>query len=82
MYTALRGGLFAVTFGVVFATWSLINDSANVLMVLIIAFLVSGVASYIVLGSQRNALALKVEHRAGRMTENSEARSKEDSDQG
>ncbi|KAB2810974.1 DUF4229 domain-containing protein [Pimelobacter simplex] len=82
IYTALRGGLFAVTFGVVFATWSLINDSANVLMVLIIAFLVSGVASYIVLARQRNALALKVEQRAGRMTENSEARSKEDSDQG
>ena len=51
------------------------------LIVLIIAFLVSGFASYVILERQRSALAVKVEERAGRITEKyEEMRSKEDED--
>lgn len=81
IYTALRVGLFVGAFAIVFGLWFLIDDTVNVLLILVIAFLASGVASYVVLARQRNALALKVEQRAGRMTERyEEMRSKEDSD--
>jgi hypothetical protein len=79
IYTALRVGLFVGAFCIVFGVWFLVADSVNVLIVLIIAFLVSGFASYVILERQRSALAVKVEERAGRITEKyEEMRSKED----
>ncbi|HWJ66286.1 MAG TPA: DUF4229 domain-containing protein [Nocardioides sp.] len=79
IYTGLRLGLFVGAFLIVFGVWFLVADSVNVLLVLIIAFLVSGAASYVLLERQRNAFAVKVEGRAGRMGERfEEMRAKED----
>ncbi|UUW88740.1 DUF4229 domain-containing protein [Pimelobacter simplex] len=80
IYAALRAGLFVGAFCIAFGAWFMIDENVNLLLVLVIAFLASGVASYIVLARQRNALAVKVEQHAGRMTEKyEEMRSKEDS---
>ena len=81
IYTALRVGLFVGAFCIVFGVWFLVADSVNVLIVVIIAFFVSGAASYVVLERQRNAFAEKVERRAGRISEKyEEMRAKEDED--
>ncbi len=81
IYTALRVGLFLGAFCIVFGVWFLVADSVNMLLVVIIAFLVSGFASYVLLERQRNAFAVRVEDRAGRITEKyEEMRSKEDED--
>lgn len=80
IYAALRVGLFVGAFCIVFGAWFMIDENVNLLLVLVLAFLASGLASYVVLARQRNALAVKVEQRAGRMTEKyEEVRSKEDS---
>ena len=81
IYTALRAGLFVGAFCIVFGVWFLVADSVNVVFVVIIAFFVSGAASYVVLERQRSAFAEKVERRAGRITEKyEEMRAKEDED--
>lgn len=79
IYTALRAGMFVGAFCIVFGVWFLVADAVNVLLVVVIAFLVSGVASYLLLERQRNAFAVKVEDRAGRISEKyEEMRAKED----
>ena len=81
IYTALRVGLFLGAFCIVFGVWFLVADSVNVVVVVIIAFFVSGAASYVVLERQRSAFAEKVERRASRITEKyEEMRAKEDDD--
>ncbi len=82
IYTALRAGLFVGAFCIVFGgVWFLVADSVNLLWVFVIAFLVSGAASYVLLERQRAAFAVKVEGRAGRITEKyEEMRAKEDED--
>lgn len=79
IYTALRAGLFIGAFCVVGGIWLVVADTVNVLWVIVIAFLISGVASYVLLERQRAAFAVKVEKRAGRISEKyEEMRSKED----
>ncbi|GAA3524595.1 DUF4229 domain-containing protein [Nocardioides daeguensis] len=81
IYTALRAGLFVGAFCVVGGIWLVAADTVNVLWVIVIAFLISGVASYVLLERQRAAFAVKVERRAGRISEKyEEMRSKEDED--
>lgn len=81
IYTALRLALFAATAAVVFGIWLAVAGSANVMWVLIIALVVSGVASYVVLARQRSALAQHVDERARRATEKfEEMKAKEDVD--
>ncbi len=81
VYTALRLLLFAATAAVVFGIWLAVAGSANVMWVLIIAFLVSGVASYTLLGRQRSALAQHVDARARRASAKfEEMKAKEDVD--
>ena len=81
IYTALRLGLFVGAFCIVFGLWFLVADTVNVLLVIVVAFLVSGIASYLLLERQRNAFAVKVEGRAGRITDKyEEMRTKEDED--
>lgn len=81
IYTALRAGLFVGAFCLVGGVWLLVADTVNVLWVIVIAFLISGIASYVLLERQRSAFALRVENRAGRMTQKyEEMRSKEDED--
>ncbi|TNM36300.1 DUF4229 domain-containing protein [Nocardioides albidus] len=81
IYTALRAGLFLGAFCVVGGVWLLLADSVDLLWVIVIAFLVSGVASYVLLERQRAAFAVKVERRAGRISEKyEEMRAREDAD--
>ena len=83
IYTAMRLFMFAAAFGVIFGLWLLLFgstiDANDLLIILVLAFLVSGVSSYFALARQRNAFASRVESRAGRVGEKfSEMKSKED----
>lgn len=81
IYTAMRLGLFLGAFAIVFGIWLLMADSVPVVWAIVIAFLISGVASFLLLDQQRNAFAQKVEARAGKVSERYEAaRAKEDTD--
>ena len=81
VYTALRLGLFVTSLLVVVGLWMLITGEVPVLWAVVIAFVVSGVASYFLLNRQREAFARRVERRADRISEKYEQmRSKEDVD--
>jgi hypothetical protein len=81
IYTALRLGLFLGAFAIVFGVWFLAADEVPVVWAMVIAFLISGVASLLLLNDQRVAFAQKVEKRAGKVSERYEAaRAKEDQD--
>lgn len=81
VYTALRLLMFAATFGVVLGLWLLVAGKASVFACVAIAFVVSGIGSYFLLNSQREAFARRVEVRAERATKAfDELRAKEDVD--
>jgi CHASE1-domain containing sensor protein len=81
VYTVLRLLLFAATAAVVFGVWLAVAGSANVMWVLIIALVVSGIASYLLLGQQRRRLARQVDARARRASSKfEEMKAKEDVD--
>lgn len=81
IYTALRAVLFLATLGVVVGIWMLVADEVPVLWAVVIAFAVSGLASYVVLAPSREAFARRVQLRAERASAAFEAkRSKEDAD--
>jgi hypothetical protein len=81
IYTALRVGLFVGSFSVVFGIWFLLADEVPLVWCIVIAFAISGVASYFLLERQREAFAVKVEGRAGKVAEKlEESRAKEDRD--
>jgi len=67
VYTALRVLLFLASFGIVVGIWGLVSDEGVPLFwVVVLAFLISGVASYFILDRQREAFARRVEERASR----------------
>ena len=76
VYTLLRLALFAATFGIIAGVWALVDGGFPLFPVLVLAFVVSGIASYFVLNPQRVAFASKVEKRATAAIERS--RTKED----
>ncbi len=81
IYTGLRVALFVASLGVVAGVWMLVSDEVPVLWVIVIAFVMSGVASYFLLNAPREAFARRVELRAQRAADAFEAqRSKEDAD--
>jgi ABC-type bacteriocin/lantibiotic exporter with double-glycine peptidase domain len=81
IYTALRLGLFLASLLVVVGVWMLLADSVPVLWVVVIAFVISGLASYFLLNRQREAFARRVETRAERMQQRfEEMKAKEDVD--
>jgi uncharacterized membrane protein len=81
IYTGLRLLLFAATLAVVFGVWLLLADQVPVLWAVVIAFAISGVASYFVLDRSREAFARRVQARADRASAALEARrAKEDVD--
>lgn len=81
VYTAMRIGLFVASLVVVFGVWMLLSDQVPVLWAVVIAFVMSGLASYFLLNRQREAFARRVERRAERMQERIEQmKSKEDAD--
>ena len=81
IYTGLRVLLFVATLAVVFGVWLLLSDEVPVVWAVVVAFAISGLASYFLLERSRQAFAQKVEGRAERVSAAFEAqRSKEDVD--
>lgn len=67
VYTVMRIVLFLASFGVVVGVMALVLDGRyNLFWAVILAFLISGIASYFVLDRQREAFARRVEARASR----------------
>lgn len=81
VYTGLRLLLLIGTFLAVVAVWSLVADRVNIVWAVVVAFLISGVGSYLLLRGPREAFARRVELRAQRASEAFEQRkAKEDQD--
>ena len=81
IYTGLRLALLAASFAIVISAWVLIAGEANPLMSALLAFVLSGIASYFLLNRQREALAQHVQARAERASARfEEIRSREDVD--
>ena len=82
VYTAMRVALFVASFGVVVGVMALLFDGRyNLFWAVILAFLISGVASYFILNRQREAFARRVESRASRASAAFEERkAREDQD--
>ena len=81
IYTALRVVLFVATLVTVVGVWLLVADQVPILWAVVVAFVLSGIASYFVLDRSRDAFARKVQARAERASAAFEAqRSKEDAD--
>jgi predicted Co/Zn/Cd cation transporter (cation efflux family) len=82
VYTALRISLFLASFGIVVGITALLFDGTyNLLLSLVLAFLISGVASFFILNQQREAFAARVETRAAKAAAAFEERNaREDSD--
>lgn len=64
VYSLLRLVLFIAAFSLVAGVWALFDDSLPLILVLIVALVVSGIASYFLLNRPREALARRVEARA------------------
>ena len=82
VYTVLRIVLFVASFGVVAGVMALVFDGRfNLFWAVILAFLISGVASYYILDRQREAFARRVESRAAKASAAFEERkAREDQD--
>lgn len=81
VYTALRVGMFVATLAIVAGIWALVSgrNEVPVVWVVVIAFMISGVASIRLLNAQREALARNVQTRAERASAKfEEIRSRED----
>jgi hypothetical protein len=80
-YTGLRVLLFAASVAVVFGIWLAVAGSVSIMWTLVLGLLLSGVASYFLLGRQRAALARHVDDRAHRAAARfEEMRAREDVD--
>ena len=80
VYTAMRVVLFLASFGVVVMALAF-DGRYNLFWAVILAFLVSGIASYFILNRQREAFARRVESRASRASAAFEERkAREDQD--
>jgi hypothetical protein len=82
VYTALRIVLFLASFGIVVGVMALVlGGRYNLFLAVILAFLISGIASYFILDRQREEFARRVETRAARATAAFEERkAREDSE--
>ena len=81
VYTLMRLALLLASFFVVVSLWSLLFDTVNVFVAVILAFLISGVVSWWLLNGPRQAFARRVEERAARVNTAFEARkAREDRD--
>ena len=68
VYTGLRLALFAGSLGIIVGIWSAVSADGRVplLWAAVLAFLVSGIASYFLLNAHRERFARKVSERAER----------------
>jgi uncharacterized membrane protein len=84
VYTGMRILLFIGMVGLVLGVWSLLDGDGRISLLwpVVIAFALSGVASYFLLNRQRDAFARKVEERASRASAAfEERRAREDREQ-
>ncbi|MET1059922.1 MAG: DUF4229 domain-containing protein [Nocardioides sp.] len=70
VYTGLRFALLAGSLAIIVGIWSVVSADGSVplLWATVLAFLVSGVASYFLLNSHRERFARRVSERAERAT--------------
>ncbi|WP_157248822.1 DUF4229 domain-containing protein [Nonomuraea typhae] len=61
VYTASRIGLFVVTLGVLY-----LLGLQNPLLLFVVSFLISGVASYVLLSKQRDAVSARISDKVDR----------------
>lgn len=82
VYTVMRIVLFLASFGIVVGVMALVLDGRyNLFWAVVLAFLISGIASYFLLDRQREAFARRVEARAARASAAFEERkAREDQD--
>jgi predicted Co/Zn/Cd cation transporter (cation efflux family) len=82
VYTVMRILLFMASFGIVVGLMALAFDGRyNLFWAIILAFLISGVASFFILDRQREAFARRVEARAAKASAAFEERkAREDQD--
>ncbi len=82
IYTALRIVLFLASFGIVVGLMALaFGGRYNLFWAVVLAFLISGIASYYILNRQREEFARRVETRAAKATAAFEERkAREDQD--
>lgn len=81
IYTGLRLVLLAASFAVVLGIWLAVADRVPLLWVTVIAFVVSGLASYFLLNGPREHFARRVDERARKATAAFEERkAREDAD--
>lgn len=81
VYTLMRAALFVAVYGIVLIVWIWITDVEGIIQFipLVIAFLISGIGSYLLLDRQREAFAQRIDSRAQRISDNFEkARARED----
>lgn len=80
-YTLMRIGLFLASFAVVWGVYAVVADTINLLVVVLLAGIISAVASWRLLQGPRERLAESVQARATRASERfEEMRAKEDAD--
>ena len=83
MYTLARIGLFVASYLVILGVWVLLFGDGSIpwLWPLLLAAVVSGVASYFLLRGPRTRFASRVDERASNMARRfEESRAKEDTD--
>lgn len=82
VYTALRLLLLVASFGIVAGIWAMLDGGQfHLFWTVILAFLISGVASWFLLSRPREAFAARMEDRAARTSAAFEARkAREDTD--
>ncbi len=82
VYTVMRIVLFLASFAIVVGLMALVfGGRYNLFWAVVLAFLISGIASYFILDQQREAFARRVETRAAKATAAFEQRkSREDQD--
>jgi mannitol-specific phosphotransferase system IIBC component len=81
VYTLARIGLFAASFAIILGIWAAVTGTLAVLWAVVLAAVVSAVASYYLLRGPRERFAARVEDRAARMSRKiEESRTKEDVD--
>ncbi|NPC98555.1 DUF4229 domain-containing protein [Nocardioides sp. zg-DK7169] len=66
IYTGLRALLFVAALGVVSVVWQLLTGGVDLFFAVIVAFLISGFSSLVLLDRRREAFALRVQQRADR----------------
>ena len=81
VYTSLRALVFVGSFAIIAGVWLLASDQVPVFWVVVLAFIVSGIASYFLLNTFRAAFAARVDERAHRAAAAFDARkAREDAD--